>query len=198
MRWTLLGCSFLLSLSTHTHAQAMDQHAELDEEMQALAKSYVTQHPEVSIDDTITRLTIQTEILNAMESLRQEFAGRLTEISIQPVPDQHILVELTGSAPVANRTVSTRSGNTRVVFETGHRHTNEAFHAIIDKHRELLYRTIPGITGWMGQPGEDRLVIHIEGNEQQAEALQASISELERVLGLSISLRPNMARSINL
>lgn len=198
MKWTLLGCFFLLSLSTYAHAQAVDQQSELDEEMQVLVRSYITQHPEVSIDEAITRLTIQTEILHAMESLREEFAGRLTEISIQPVPDQHILVELTGSAPVANRTVSTRSGNTRVVFETGHRHTNEAFQAIIDKHRELLYQTIPGTTGWMGLPGKDRLVIHIEGNEQQAEALQASISELERVLGLSISLRPNMARSINL
>ena len=198
MKWTLLGCFFLLSLSTYAHAQAVDQQSELDEEMQVLVRSYVTQHPEVSIDDAITRLTIQTEILHVMESFRQEFAGRLTEISIQPVPDQHILVELSGSAPVANRTISTRSGNTKVVFETGHRDTNEAFQAIIDKHRELLYQTIPGITGWMGQPGEDRLVIHIEGNEQQAEVLQASISELERVLGLSISLRPNMARSINL
>jgi hypothetical protein len=198
MKWTLLGSFFLLSLSTYAHAQAVDQQSELDEEMQVLVRSYVAQHPEVSIDEAITRLTIQTEILHVMESLRQEFAGRLTEISIQPVPDQHILVELTGSAPVANRTVSTRSGNTKVVFETGHRHTNEAFYAIVDKHRELLYRTIPGITGSMGQPGEDRLVIHIEGNEQQAEALQASISELEGVLGLSISLRPNMDRSINL
>ena len=198
MKRTLLGCFFLLSLSTYAHAQAVDQQSELDEEMQVLVRSYVAQHPEVSIDEAITRLTIQTEILHVMESLRQEFAGRLTEISIQPVPDQHILVELTGSAPVANRTISTRSGNTKVVFETGHRHTNEAFYAIVDKHRELLYRTIPGITGSMGQPGKDRLVIHIEGNEQQAEALQASISELERVLGLSISLRPNMARSINL
>ncbi|WP_312681355.1 hypothetical protein [Stenotrophomonas chelatiphaga] len=198
MKWTLLGCFFLLSLSTYAHAQAVDQQSELDEEMQVLVRSYVTRHPEVSIDDAITRLTIQTGILHAMEGLRQEFAGRLTEISIQPVPDQHILVELEGSAPVANRTVSTRSGNTKVVFETGHRHTNEAFYALVDKHRELLYRTIPGITGSMGQPGEDRLVIHIEGNEQQAQALQASISELEGVLGLSISLRPNMARSINL
>jgi hypothetical protein len=81
MKWTLLGCFFLLSLSTYAHAQAVDQQSELDEEMQVLVKNYVTQHPEVSIDDAITRLTIQAEILYAMEkpptSVRWQIDGDL-------------------------------------------------------------------------------------------------------------------------
>lgn len=198
MKWMLLGCSFLLSLSASTCAQVVGSDSELDEEMQAAVTSYVTQHPEVSMAEAVIRLTIQTEILQSMQDLRQEFAARLTEISIQPMPDQHILVELKGSAPAANRTVVTHSGSTRVIFETGHTHTGKEFYALVDEHRNLLYSAIPGITGFLSRPGEDRLVIYIEGNERQAEELQADVGKLEQVLGLSISLRPNMGRSPSL
>src|SRR5690606_27164011 len=124
------------------------------QEMQTLVKNYVAEHPGISIDEAINRLAVQTEILQSMQDLRREFAGRLTEISIQPAPDQHILVELKGSALVANRRLVTHSGSTRVVFEEGHKHTGEEFHARTDKHKDLLYSAIPGITGLLGRPGE--------------------------------------------
>jgi hypothetical protein len=194
MKRKMLAFSLLLSLSTTAWAQVPEPDSELDEEMQAAVTSYVTRHPEVSIAEAVSRLTIQTEILQSMQDLRQEFAGRLTEISIQPVPDQHILVELKGSAPVANRALVTHSGSTRVLFETGHKYTGEEFQALVDEHTDLLYSAIPGITGFLGRPGEDRLVIYIEGNERQAEELQGAVGKLEQVLGFSISLRPNMDR----
>lgn len=195
MEWKILACTLLLSLSTTAWAQVPEADSELGQEMQTLVKNYVAEHPGISIDEAITRLAVQTEILQSMQDLRREFAGRLTEISIQPAPDQHILVELKGSALVANRRLVTHSGSTRVVFEEGHKHTGEEFHARIDKHMDLLYSAIPGMTGLLGRPGEDRLIIYIEGNERQAEELQAAVERLERELGLSISLRPNMARS---
>lgn len=121
----------------------------------------------------------------------------MTEISLQHTPDQHILVELKGAGAVADRVVRTESGTTRVVFETGHKYKKQEFYAILDKHMDILYSAIPGATGFLGRPGEDRLVIYIEGNEQEAEELQTTVKKLERVLGFAITLRPNMPKSRN-
>lgn len=198
MKWKLLGCSFFACLASATWAQVPDPDSDQGKEMQALVKSYIAAHPGVSIDDAITRLAVQTEILQPMEDLRQEFAGRLTAISIQQMPDQHILVELKGSSPVPNRTLTTASGSTRVIIETGHRHTEEEFYSIVEKHRDLLYSSIPEITGFAGRPGDDLLVVYIAGNEANAEDLKATLRKLERVMGLAISLRPNMPRSVNM
>jgi hypothetical protein len=197
MKWTLLGCSIALCLTANLWAQVPDPDSELGEEMQTLVKSYITRNPEVSVDDAITRLAIQTEIMQSMEDLRQEFSDRLTEISLQHTPDQHILVELKGAGAVADRVVRTESGTTRVVFETGHKYTKQEFYAILDKHMDLLYSAIPGATGFPGRPGEDRLVIYIEGNEQEAEELQTTVKRLERILGFAITLRPTMSKSRN-
>lgn len=197
MKWTLLGSSIALCLTANVWAQVPDPDSELGEEMQTLVKSYITRNPEVSVDDAITRLAIQTEIMQSMEDLRQEFSDRLTEISLQHTPDQHILVELKGAGAVADRVVRTESGTTRVVFETGHKYTKQEFYAILDKHMDILYSAIPGATGSLGRPGEDRLVIYIEGNEQEAEELQTTVKKLERVLGFAITLRPNMPKSCN-
>ncbi|KIP86800.1 hypothetical protein SN15_05965 [Stenotrophomonas maltophilia] len=188
----------MLCLSTNAWAQVPDPDSELGEEMQTLVKNYVTEHPEVSIDDAVTRLAVQTEILQPMEDLRQEFSERLTAISIQQGPDQHILVELKGSEPVNSRVLKTASGTTRVVIETGRKHNEEEFYAIVDKHRDLLYGAIPGIVGTMGLPGQDLLVIHITGDEAKTEELKTTLKKLERVLGISLSLRPNMSKSLNM
>lgn len=102
MKWTLLGCSIGLCLTANVWAQVPDPDPELGEEMQTLVKSYITRNPEVSVDDAVTRLAVQTEIMQSMEDLRQEFSDRLTEISLQHIPDQHILVELKGAGAVAD------------------------------------------------------------------------------------------------
>lgn len=198
MKWKILGSSLLISLSSNAWPQVPDAHSELGEEMQVLVKSYVTEHPDVSIDGAITRLAVQTEILQPMADLRREFEGRLTAISIQHTPDQHILVQLKGSEPVQARTLRTQSGTTRVVIETGHKRTQEEFHEIVDKHKDLLFSAIPGITGYMGRPAEDLLIVHIKGNEAQVEELRPTVRKLERILGISVDLRPNMSKSNNL
>lgn len=197
MNWKLLGSSLIISLPSNAWAQVPDAYSEPGEEMQVLVKSYVTEHPEVSIDEAITRLAVQTEILQPMADLRREFEGRLTAISIQESPDQHILVQLKGSEPVQGRTLRTQSGTTRVVTETGHKRTEEEFYEVIETHTGLLFSAIPGITGYMGRPGEDLLIVHIEGNEEQVDALAPTVRKLERVLGMSVTLRPNMSQSKN-
>ncbi|WNH53866.1 hypothetical protein [Stenotrophomonas oahuensis] len=61
MKRKLLGSSLFILFSTNAWAQVPDAYSELGEEMQVLVKSYVTEHPDVSIDDAINRLAVQTE-----------------------------------------------------------------------------------------------------------------------------------------
>jgi hypothetical protein len=63
---------------------------------------------------------------------------------------------------------------------------------------EHPYSALPDVTGFDGRPGEDLLVVYIAGSEEKAEQLKATLRKLERVLGLTISLRPNMSRSVNM
>jgi len=198
MKWKLPVWLLPFFLSTNASAQVPDPDSELGQELQMLVRRYVAEHPAVSVDDAITRLAVQTEILQPMEDLEQEFKGRLTAISIQDAPDQHILVELKGPEPVNSRRLTTESGSTRIVIETGHKHTEEEFLALVDKHRDLLHGAIPGIVGTMGLPGRDLLVIHITGDQAKADELKTTLEKLERVLGISLSLRPNMSRSLDM
>lgn len=197
MKWKSLGCSAALLLSTCALAQVPDADSDEGNELQIVVQSYIREHPSVSIDDAITRLTVQTEIPPAIEALRAEFADRLAELSIKHAPDQHILVQLKGGAPVANRTIATPSGVTRVVFEVGHTYTQDEFLAVLSKHRSLINNTVPGITGMSGFAGEERLEIDIEGGDATAESLRAAIKELERATGLKIEVRPNMPRPVD-
>lgn len=190
MKRKLLGCSAALLVSTCALAQVPNADTQEGKEMQIQVHSYMSEHPSVSIDDAITRLAVQGEVMSDIEALRIEFADRLTELSIKDAPDQHILVQLKGPDPVAGRTITTESGTTRVVFEVGHKYTQDEFYALLAQHRPLLHSAIPGITGTTGFPGEDRVLIDIKGDSGQAEELKDTIKKLERVTGLKIEVRP--------
>lgn len=197
MKWRVLGCSAALLASSSALAQVPIADSEEGKEMQILVHSYMREHPSVSVDDAITRLAVQGEVMPDIEKLRVEFAERLTDLSIKDAPDQHILVELKGADPVAGRTITTDSGVTRVVFEVGHKYTRDEFYAVLAQHRPLLYSAIPGITGTTGFPGEERVLIDIEGDDAQAERLKTTIKKLERVTGLKFEVRPNMPKSVS-
>ncbi len=197
MKRKVLGCSAALVISTCALAQVPNADTQEGKEMQIQVHSYMSEHPSVSVDDAITRLAVQGEVMPDIEALRTEFAERLTDLSIKDAPDQHILVQLKGPDPVASRTITTESGATRVVFEVGHKYTRGEFYAVLAKHRPLLYSTIPGITGTTGFPGEERVLIDIKGDESQADELKTTIKKLEKVTGLKIEVRPNMPKSVN-
>lgn len=196
MQWKVLGCSAALLVSACALAQV--PHADSDEgrELQLLAQIYVREHPSVSVADAITRLAIQGELAPDIEALRVEFTARLTELSIEGASDQHILVQLKGDAPVAGRTITTASGSTRVVFDVGHKYTQDEFLAILSRYRPLLYSTLPGITGTTAFPGEERVLVDIEGDGAQVERLKPAIRNLEQITGLKIDVRPNMPKQV--
>lgn len=179
------------------HAQTAAADAEPDAEMAIVARNYINEHPGVSIDAAITRLAIQGELDPTFEALRSEFADRLSAISVRHAPDQHIFMELTGTGPVPNRVVKTRSGTTRVVFETGNMHTETEFARILEQNNPLIFNVIPGVTGISGFPGDNRVLIMIEGDAALARSLDAQVKLLQQTLGMEVAIEPNHPRSRN-
>lgn len=184
--------------TTHAQTSAAAAAADLDAEMEIVTRNYITENPSVSIDDAITRLTIQGELNPTFEALRDEFADRLSSLSLRHAPDQHIFVELTGTEPVPNRVVKTESGSTRVVFETGNVHTEAEFDRILERNNPLIFSLIPGLTGFSGFPGENRVLIMIEGDAEMARSLAPQVRQLARTMGLKVDIEPNQRRSRNL
>lgn len=184
--------------TTHAQTSAAAADADLDTETAIVARNYITENPSVSIDDAITRLAIQGELNPTFEALRDEFADRLSSLSLRHAPDQHIFVELTGTEPVPNRVVKTESGSTRVVFETGNVHTEAEFSRILERNNPLIFSLIPGLTGISGFPGENRVLIMIEGDAQMARSLDPQVRQLARAMGLEVDIEPNHRRSRNL
>jgi len=197
MKWKAMCCSTALLVSTNALAQVPNADTEEGKELQILVHTYMREHPSVSVDDAITRLAVQGEVMPDVEALRAEFADRLTDLSIKDAPDQHILVQLKGNEPVAERILRTESGATRVVFEVGHKYTRNEFYAVLDRHTPLLQSTIPGITGTTGFPAEERVLIDIQGDESEAQSLKTAVKKLERATGLKIEIRPSMPKSVN-
>lgn len=184
--------------TTHAQTSAAAADADLDAEMEIVTRNYITENPSVSIDDAITRLAIQGELNPTFEALRSEFADRLSSLSLRHAPDQHIFVELTGTEPVPNRVVKTESGSTRVVFETGNVHTEAEFDRILERNNPLIFSLIPGLTGFSGFPGENRVLIMIEGDAEMARSLDPQVRQLARAMGLQVDIEPNHRRSRNL
>ena len=196
--WAAALALFCGTTHAQTSAAAAAAAADLDAEMEIVTRNYITENPSVSIDDAITRLAIQGELNPTFEALRDEFADRLSSLSFRHAPDQHIFVELTGTEPVPNRVVKTESGSTRVVFETGNVHTEAEFSRILERNNPLIFSLIPGLTGISGFPGENRVLIMIEGDAEMARSLDPQVRQLARAMGLKVDIEPNHRRSRNL
>ncbi|AWH31775.1 MULTISPECIES: hypothetical protein [Stenotrophomonas] len=196
--WAAALALFCGTTHAQTSAAAAAAAADLDAEMEIVTRNYITENPSVSIDDAITRLAIQGELNPTFEALRSEFADRLSSLSLRHAPDQHIFVELTGTEPVPNRVVKTGSGSTRVVFETGNVHTEAEFDRILERNNPLIFSSIPGLTGISGFPGENRVLIMIEGDAEMARSLDPQVRQLARTMGLQVDIEPNHGRSRNL
>jgi hypothetical protein len=194
----LASATTLFLISGNLLADVPPSDSDAGKERQILVHTYMNKHPGVSVDQAITRLAVQEELGQAFAELRGEFSDRLSAISLQHEPDQHILVELTGQGPVPDRTALTRSGSTRVTFETGNAHTSKEFYDILDRNNALIYSLIPGVTGISGYPGDNRLVILIKGDAALADSLRTSVRTLERVMGFNIDIEPSHPRSTNI
>jgi streptogrisin C len=94
-------------------------------------------------DEAIRRLRAQQASAAVTSSIALEFASRLAGISIEHNPDFRIVVLLTGSEPVADRTAA----GVPVVFRTGAKATHAQAVDAMHKHLIDLRSELPGARG---------------------------------------------------
>lgn len=137
MRWIL--ALVLVAFATAASAQAAETRA------QALAQDaaqYAAQFG-VSNAEALRRLTAQQESVGATDAIAREFADRLAGISIEHSPEYRIVVLLTGTDPVADRSAA----GLPIVFRTGAKVTREQAVAAMRRHLIDLRDELPGARG---------------------------------------------------
>jgi hypothetical protein len=113
------------------------QEALTDDAVQYAAQFQVTP------DEAIRRLEAQQASVAATDAIAREFADRLAGISIEHRPDYRIVVLLTGSQPVADRTAA----GVPIVFRTAARATRAEAVAAMRRHLIDFRSELPGARG---------------------------------------------------
>jgi len=97
----------------------------------------------VGQDEALRRLKAQEESVAATDAIAREFGDRLAGISIEHVPEYRIVVLLTGTEPVADRSAA----GVPIVFRTGARATHAEAIAALRRHLIDLRNELPGARG---------------------------------------------------
>ena len=137
MRWIL--ALLLLASASIAVAQVAETR---DEALAEDATQYAGQF-RVAPDEALRRLKAQQDSVATTDAIAREFRGRLAGISIEHAPDYRIVVLLTGSEPVADRT----GADVPVVFRTGAKATHEQAVAAMRRHLIDFRRDLPGARG---------------------------------------------------
>ena len=137
MRWFL---AFLfLACAAGAYAQPILSR---DEALAEDAAQYAAQFA-VTPAEALRRLKAQQASVQATDAIAREFASRLAGISIEHSPQYRIIVLLTGSEPVADRTAA----GVPIVFRTGAEATHSEAVAAMRRHLIDFRSELPGARG---------------------------------------------------
>jgi hypothetical protein len=181
MRWLL---ALLLAVSTTAApAQPAQTQAEAlgDDAIQYAAQFGVTP------DEALRRLKLQQATVAATDAIVREFADRLAGISIQHAPDYRIVVLLTGSEPVADRSAA----GVPVIFRTGAKATRRQAVDALRKHLIDLHTELPGARGAGYDQRTGEVVLLITSADAQRYGIDAIRARAERIGGVPVRIAVN-------
>jgi streptogrisin C len=137
MRW--IFALLMLMVATAAMAQSIETR---DEALAEDAAQYAAQF-RVPLDEADRRLKAQQDSVGATDAIASEFVDRLAGISIQHAPEYRIVVLLTGSGQVADRTTD----GVPIVFMTGAKATHAQAVGAMRKHLIDFRNELPGARG---------------------------------------------------
>ena len=184
MRWifafaliALPGVAAAETVTSHEQALAQD------------AAQYAAQF-RVPADEALRRLKAQQDSVAATDSIAREFAARLAGISIEHSPIYRMVVLLTGSEPVPDRTVAA----VPVVFRTGAKVTHAAAVAAMRRHLIDFRTDLPGARGAGYDQRTGEVVLLITPSEADLHGLDAIRERAEAVSGVPVRISVNALR----
>lgn len=158
---------------------------------QALAEdaaAYARRH-NVPATTAFVRLRAQEESVPATDALQLEFEERLAGLAIEHAPIYRIVVKLTGTDPVPDRTISAGGLTIPVVFRTGAPATRIEILAAIRLHQSELNQTLMSAPGMGVDPRTGKLLVLVKPSEVRVDGLKALIDKLTAIAGVPVELR---------
>ena len=188
MRW--FSALFLLMLAASAAGQPVETQAEAlaDDAVQYAAQFGVTP------DEALRRLKAQQESVAATDAIAAQFADRLSGISIEHRPDFRIVVLLTGSDPVADRSAA----GIPILFRTGARATHAEAIAALRKHLIDLHTDLPNARGAGYDQRTGEVVLLVTGTDAERYGLDAIRSRAEKVSGVPVRVVVNALIETNM
>jgi len=188
MRWSL--ALFLLAVGTAAAAQQVETRGE------ALAEDAVQYAGRfrVSPDDALNRLKAQQASVSVTDAIAREFTDRLAGISIEHAPEYRIVVLLTGTEAVADRTAA----GVPVVFRTGAKATHAQAVAAMRRHLIDFRTELPSARGAGYDQRTGEVVLLVTPADASRLGVDAIRSRAEQVSGVPVRIVVNQLIESNM
>lgn len=188
MRW--IPALLFLMLASGASAQTAETR---DQALANDAAQYAAQF-RVPVDEAIRRLKAQQDSVPATDAIAREFADRLAGISIEHSPDYRIVVLLTGSEPVTNRTAA----GVPIVFRTGAKATHAEAVAAMRRHLIDLRSELPGARGAGYDQRTGEVVLLITPSDAAQFGVDSIRSRAEQLSGVPVRVTLNALRETDI
>jgi streptogrisin C len=168
---------------------ARTEPAAVETSAQALAEDanqYAAQF-QVTRDEALRRLDAEQASVPATDAIAREFADRLAGMAIEHVPEYRVVVLLTGTQPVADRTAA----GVPIVFRTGAKATRTQAIAAMKTHLIDIRSELPGLRGAGYDQRTGEIVLLIRPEDAQRLGIAAIRARAEQVGGVPVRVVVN-------
>lgn len=197
LRGSLFACAALWAGAALSQPVAAEKVLSRAKAVRQDAAIYSSQHA-VSLDEAVRRLRIQEASVGAVDRIADEFRDRLAGISIEHSPNYRVVVLLTGSDPVPDRTLRVGGSDLPVVFRTGAQATHAQAVAAMRRHLIDFRSELPGARGAGYDQKTGEVVLLIPREDADRLGVAAIRSRAEQVSGVPVRVVVNDLRESNM
>jgi streptogrisin C len=141
-------------------------------------------HYGVAVDEAVRRLRAQQDSVKMTDAIAKEFASRLAGISIEHSPEYRIVVLLTGTEPVADRS----AGGVAAVFRTGAKATRAQAILAMRQHLIDLRKELPGARGAGYDQRTGDVVLLVTAADAQQFGAEAIKERAQQISGVPVRI----------
>ena len=146
----------------------------------------------VTPEEALRRLKAQQASVAITDAIAREFADRLAGMSIEHRPEYRILVLLTGTEPVADRS----AGGVPIVFRTGARATHVEAIQALRKHLIDLRSDLPNARGAGYDQRTGEVVLLVTRADADRYGMDAIRTRAEQVGGVPVRVGDQRAERV--